>query len=126
MRRNRSYTYELMDGTELLSRVKQALKEEPGYWQAVIECLPAGVVEYKPIRNSPMRAGQTYQYRQAGLNLTLYFPEKQFEGLLDDLVEDKVMELKQVIQNVIPDRSGYIINEFKIKGILDDPKHGAS
>ncbi|MGP0566468.1 hypothetical protein ACTRW9_05825 [Nitrospina sp. 32_T5] len=126
MRRNRSYTYELMDGGELLSRVRQELKEEPGYWQAVIECLPSGVVEYKPIRNNPMRAGYTYQYKQAGLNLTLYFPEKQFERLLDDLVEEKVMELKQVIQNVIPDRSGYIINEFKIKGILDDPKHGAS
>ncbi|CAI2717847.1 hypothetical protein [Nitrospina watsonii] len=126
MRRNRSYTYELMDGGELLSRVRQALKEEPGYWQTAIECLPSGMVEYKPIRNNPMRAGAAYQYKQAGLDLVLYFPEKQFGKLLDDLTQDKVLELKSVIQSVLPERSGYILNEFKIKGVIDDRKPGSA
>ena len=120
--KRRSYTYELLDGRHLLSLVKKELEAQGERWKTVAECLPSGFVEYKPIRNNPMRSGYSYQYKQAGLDLILYFPEELFEKLLDDLNQDKVLELKSVVQSVIPERSGYIINEFKIKGVIDDRK----
>lgn len=124
MKRPRSYTYELMDPRELLSRVKQALKEGGETWAPIAEVMPLGHVEYKPIRNNPMRSGSQYQYKTAGLDLTLYYPEAQFEFLLDKLDREKVMELKTVFQQTLPERSGYVIREFKIKGIIDEPGPG--
>ena len=109
----KSFTYELLEGSRLLSLVRQELSAGGEGWQAVAECMPLGHVEYRPIRNNPMRSGYPFQYQSAGLNLTLYFPEKEFEFLLDHLDKDKVMELKSVVQSVIPERSGYIIHEFK-------------
>lgn len=124
MKQRRSYTYDLMDPGELLSRVRQTLLEGGDAWMRIAEVLPLGHVEYKPIRNNPMRSGYQYQYQQAGLDLTLYYPEAQFEFLLKVLDREKVMELKTVFQETIPERSGYIIREFKIKGIIDEPGPG--
>ena len=124
MKRPRSYTYELMDPRELLSRVKQTLKESGEAWASIAEVIPLGHVEYKPIRNNPVRSGFQYQYQKAGLNLTVYYPEAQFEFLLELLDREKVMELKGLFQETLPERSGYIIREFKIKGIIDEPGPG--
>ncbi len=124
MKKRRSYTYELMDPRELLSRVKQALKEGGEAWAPIAEVIPLGHVEYKPIRNNPMRSGLQYQYQTAGLDLTVYYPEAQFEFLLNVLDREKVMELKGLFQKTLPERSGYIIREFKIKGIIDEPGPG--
>ncbi len=124
MKKKRSYTYELMDPNELLSRVRQTLKEGSEEWQRISENIPLGHVEYKPIRVNPMRSGYQYQYQKAGLDLTLYFPEAQFEFLLEKLDREKVMELKTVFQQTFPERSGYVIREFKIKGIIDEPGPG--
>lgn len=126
MKRTRSYTYELMDPRELLSRVKQTLKEGREAWAPIAEVIPLGHVEYKPIRTNPMRSGLQYQYQKAGLDLTVYYPEAQFEFLLDVLDREKVMELKGLFQETLPERSGYIIREFKIKGIIDEPGPGES
>jgi hypothetical protein len=113
-----------MDPRELLSRVKQALKEGGEAWTRIAEVIQLGHVEYKPIRNNPMRSGLQYQYQTAGLDLTVYYPEAQFEFLLDVLDREKVMELKGLFQKTLPERSGYIIREFKIKGIIDEPGPG--
>ncbi len=124
MKQARSYTYELMDPRELLSRVRETLQKSGEAWAPIAETLPLGHVEYRPIRNNPMRSGYQYQYRKAGLNLTLYYPEAQFEFLLNKLDRDKVMELKSLFQETLPDRSGYVIQEFKIRGIIDQPGPG--
>ena len=124
MKRTRSYTYELMDPRELLSRVKQTLKEGGEAWGPVAEVIPLGHVEYKPIRNNPVKSGFQYQYQTAGLDLTVYYPEEQFEFLLGVLDKEKVMALKGLFQEILPDRSGYIIREFKIKGIINEPGPG--
>ena len=124
MKRTRSYTYELMDPRELLSRVKQTLKEGGEAWAPIAEVIPLGHVEYKPIRNNPVKSGFQYQYQTAGLDLTVYYPEAQFEFLLDVLDRERVKDLKGLFQETIPERSGYIIREFKIKGIIDEPGPG--
>lgn len=124
MRRPRSYTYELMDSRELLSRVKQTLKESGEAWAPIAEVIPLGHVEYKPIRNNPVRSGFQYQYQTAKLDLTVYYPEAQFEFLLGVLDHERVMDLKTLFQETIPERSGYIIREFKIKGVIDEPRTG--
>ena len=124
MKQARSYTYELMDPHELLSRVRGTLQKGGEAWAPIAETILLGHVEYRPIRNNPMRSGYQYQYRKAGLNLTLYYPEAQFEFLLDKLDRDKVMELKSLFQETLPDRSGYVIQEFKIRGIIDQPGPG--
>ena len=118
----KSFTYELLESSLLLSLIRKELAGQGEGWSAVAACMPLGHVEYRPLRNNPMRSGYSFQYQPAGLNLTLYFPEKEFEFLLDHLDKDRVMELKLVIQSVIPERSGYIINEFKIKGIIEEPR----
>ena len=71
-----------------------------------------------------MRSGYPFQYQKAGLNLTLYLPEKEFNFLLEILDEARVLALKSAFQSAIPERSGYTINEFKIRGILDAPGPG--
>lgn len=124
MRRNRSYTYELLEQSHLLSLVRADLKSRGADWERIAECMPLGHVEYRPIRNNPMRSGYQFQYRQAGLNLTLYFPEKEFNYLFEVLDRARVLELKSAFQSAIPERSGYTINEFKIRGILDGPGPG--
>ena len=124
MKKKRSYTYELMDPSELLSRVQQTLREGGEKWTRIADHLKPGQVEYKPIRTNPMRSGYQYQYQKAGLDVTVYYPEAEFEFLLDALDREKVMELKTVFQQTLPERSGYIIREFKIKGIIDDPGPG--
>ena len=50
----------------------------------------------------------------------LYFPEKIFNRLLETLNPEKVQVLKAVVESSIPKRSGYLINEFKIRGIMDE------
>ena len=124
MKRKRSYTYELMDPRELLSRVKQTLKESGEAWAPIAEVIPLGHVEYKPIRNNPVRSGYQYQYQKAGLDLTVYYPEAQFEYLLDVLDRERVKDLKELFQETLPERAGYIIREFKIKGVIDEPRSG--
>jgi hypothetical protein len=105
----------------LLSRVRKTLEEQGEVWESIAGCMPHGQVQYQPIRNNPMRSGYQFQYRQAGLNLNLFFPEKQFNHLVEILDKEKVLMLKSVFQAAIPERSGYIINEFKIRGILEGP-----
>ncbi len=124
MKKKRSYTYELMDPRELLSRVRGTLKAGGEKWRKIAEVILDGHVEYIPLRNNPMRSGYQFEYRQAGLDLTIYYPESQFEFLLDVLDRDKVMELKTIFQQTLPERSGYVIREFKIKGIIDEPAPG--
>ena len=124
MKRNRSYTYELLEQSQLLSLVRVDLKLRGGEWEEIAKCMPLGHVEYRPIRNNPMRSGYQFQYRKAGLNLTLYFPEEEFNFLLEVLDQPKVLALKTAFQTAIPERSGYTINEFKIRGILDGPGPG--
>ena len=120
-RKNRSYTYELVDPGLLLSRVRKTLEEQGEAWESIAVCMPLGQVQYQPIRNNPMRSGYQFQYRQAGLNLNLFFPEEQFNHLVEILDKEKLLMLKSAFQAAIPDRSGYIINEFKIRGILEGP-----
>ncbi len=124
MKKKRSYTYELMDPDELLSRVQQTLREGGEKWARIVDHLRPGHVEYKPLRANPMRSGYQYQYQQAGLDVTVYYPEAELEFLLDALDREKVMELKTVFQQTFPERSGYVIREFKIKGIIGGPGPG--
>ena len=79
-----------------------------------------GHVEYKPLRSNHMRAGAQFTYERARLNLTLYFPEKIFNRLMDWMDSEKVEILKAVAQSSLSKRSGYDIYEFKIHGIKSD------
>ncbi len=121
MNQRRSYTYELMDGKTLLFAVQRLLREGGTGWQEVGDLMPQGHVEYKPQRVSPLKSGYKFQYQKAGLNLTLYFPEQAFNKLLDMLDKARVPQLKAAFQQALPERSGYVIGEFKIRGILEDP-----
>lgn len=120
--RQRSYTYELMEERSLLFAVKRLLAEGGRGWQEVGDLMPEGHVEYKPQRVAPLKSGYQFQYQKAGLNLTLYFPEKTFNRLVDMLDRERVPQLKRAFQQVLPERSGYVINEFKIRGILEGPE----
>ncbi len=121
MNQRRSYTYELMDGSALLFAVKKILQGGGAGWQEVGELMPKGHVEYKPQRIAPLKSGYRFQYQKAGLNLTLYFPEQTFNKLLDVLDKERLPRLKSAFQAALPERSGYVIGEFKIRGILEDP-----
>ncbi len=120
--RQRSYTYELMDEKSLLFAVKKILSEGGKGWQEVGEFMPQGHVEYKPQRVAPLKSGYRFQYQKAGLNLTLYFPEKIFNRLFETLDRERLPQLKQAFQTALPERSGYVIQEFKIRGILEGPE----
>ncbi len=122
MTQRRSYTYELTDGKALLFAVKKLLQEGGAGWQEVGEMMPEGHVEYKPQRVAPLKSGYRFQYQKAGLNLTLYFPEAEFNKLLDVLDKERLPRLKSAFQAALPERSGYVIGEFKIRGILEDPE----
>ncbi|MFQ5671752.1 MAG: hypothetical protein ACE5G9_01545 [Nitrospinales bacterium] len=115
-----SYTYELPDEHVLLSSVARDLKERGNGWREIASFLPSAHVQYQPIRGNPIRGGYPYVYRQAALNLTLYFAEGIFNRLYAALDKEKALLLKSAFQSGIPKRSGYIINEFKIKGIIEE------
>ncbi|MFQ5481350.1 MAG: hypothetical protein ACE5ER_01225 [Nitrospinaceae bacterium] len=121
MAQRRSYTYELKEGLDLLFTVKKLLQDGGAGWREIGDMMPSGHVEYRPLRTNPLRSGYRYVYTQAGLNVTLYFPEATFNSLAEKLNRERLLQLKSVFQKALPQRSGYIIQEFKIRGILDDP-----
>ena len=115
-----SYTYELQEQSILLSNIRQNLLKVGSEWDEVATFMRGGHVEYAPIKNNPMRSGYKFVYQEAKLNLTLYFPEKIFNRMLEILNPEKVQILKAVVESSIPKRSGYLINEFKIRGIMEE------
>jgi len=115
-----SYTYELPDERLLLSVVARHLEERGNGWREIAALLPSAHVQYQPIRGNPIRGGYPYVYRQAGLDLTLYFPEDIFNKLYAALDKEKVLLLKSAFQAGIPERSGYLIHAFKIKGVIEE------
>ena len=118
-----SYNYELPDEKMLLSVVREVLKARGSGWTEIASFLPSAHVQYQPIRGKPLRSGYPFVYEQAMLNLTLYFPEDLFNCLYTVLDKEKVMDFKSAFQEGIPKRSGYIIHELKIKGILKEERH---
>ena len=115
-----SYTYELPEQSVLLSNIRQNLVKVGQQWNEIASFMRDGHVQYTPIRNNPMRSGYKFVYQQAKLNLTLYFPEKIFNHMLETLDPEKVEILKAVGQSSLPKRSGYLINEFKVRGIMEE------
>ena len=115
-----SYTYELPEQSILLSNIRQNLLKIGPEWGEMSAFMREGHVEYIPIRNNPMRSGYKFIYQQAKLNLTLYFPEKIFNRMLEILNSEKVQILQAVVEASIPKRSGYLINEFKVRGIMEE------
>ena len=115
-----SYTYELPEQSVLLSNIRQNLVKVGQQWNEIASFMREGHVQYAPIRNNPMRSGYKFVYQQAKLNLTLYFPEKIFNHMLEILDPEKVEILKAVVQSSLPKRSGYLINEFKVRGIMEE------
>jgi len=115
-----SYTYELPEQSILLSNIRQNLLKVGPEWDAMAAFVREGHVEYAPIKNNPMRSGYKFVYQEAKLNLTLYFPEKIFNRMLEILNPEKIQILKAVVESSIPKRSGYLINEFKIRGIMEE------
>ena len=114
-----SYTYELHEHSRLLSIIRQGLLAVGGEWTEIASFMREGHVEYLPERINPIRNGYKYVYQRAKLNLTLYFPEKIFERMLEILDAEKLEIFKGVIQSSLPKRSGYDLHEFKIRGIID-------
>jgi len=117
-----SYTYELQDPNILLSNVRQGLLALGGEWNEVAAFIREGHVEYRPKQVNPMRSGYRYVYQRAKLDLTLYFPEKIFERLLEWLDREKLEILKAVVQSSLSKRSGYDINEFHIRGVIEEAR----
>ena len=115
-----SYTYELPEQSILLSNIRQNLLKVGPEWDEMAAFMREGHVEYAPIKNNPMRSGYKFVYQEAKLNLTLYFPEKIFNRMLEILNPEKIKILKAVVESSIPKRSGYLINEFKIRGIMEE------
>ena len=115
-----SYTYELPEQSVLLSNIRQNLVKVGQQWNEIASFMRDGHVQYTPIRTNPMRSGYKFVYQQAKLNLTLYFPEKIFNHMLEILDPEKVEILKAVVQSSLPKRSGYLINEFKVRGIMEE------
>ena len=121
MKRPKNYTYELIDGKALLHSVRRKLEhQEEAPWKTLAPWMPFGHVEYQPIRNNPVRSGLRFIYQKAGLNLLIYFPENIFNQLLELLDREKVLQLKSAFQASIPERSGYVIQEFKIRGFTKE------
>ena len=115
-----SYTYELPEQSVLLSNIRQNLVKVGQQWNEIASFMRDGHVQYTPIRNNPMRSGYKFVYQQAKLNLTLYFPEKIFNHMLEILDPEKVEILKAVVESSLPKRAGYFVNEFKIRGIMEE------
>lgn len=122
----RSYTYELLDDKTLLHAVRRDLEKWEDPWREIATWMPRGHIEYKPIRTNPVRSGYRFAYARAGLDLTVYFPERVFSRLLEVLDAEKTLRLKSAFQAAIPERSGYVVNEFKIRGVLDEPPRDAA
>ena len=114
-----SYTYELPEQGRLLSLIRENLNKGGKEWKEIADSMLQGHVEYKPLRVNPMRSGSQFVYQRAKVNLTLYFPERIFEHLLNWLDSEKLELFKAVVQSSLPRRSGYDIHEFKILGIID-------
>ena len=119
-----SYTYDLQDPKILLSNVRQGLLKLEDDWTEIASFMLEGLAEYRPQRVSPMRSGYRFVYQRAKVDLTVYFPEKIFERLLEYLDREKLEILKAVFQAGLPKRSGYDLNEFRIRGIIDTKKPG--
>ncbi len=97
MKRSRSYTYELMDPRELLSRVKQVLKEGREAWAPIAEVTGAGKARYLALRWGSWRYrfmrlaegdGSTYTSVKEGGGQIEYEDEdpdihREFESALD-------------------------------------------
>ena len=115
-----SYTYELPEQSILLSDIRQNLVKVGQEWSEIASFMREGHIQYNPLRNNPMRLGYKFVYQQAKLNLTLYFPEKIFNRMLETLDSQKVELLKAVVESSLPKRSGYLVNEFKIRGIMEE------
>ena len=115
-----SYTYELPEQSVLLSNIRQNLIKVGREWSEIASYMREGHVQYMPIRNNPMRSGYRFVYQKAKLNLTLYFPEKIFNSMLETLDAEKVEILKAVVESSLPKRSGYLVNEFKVRGIMKE------
>ena len=73
-----SYTYELQDPNILLSNTRSGLLALGWEWNEVAAFIREGHVEYRPKQINPMRSGYRYVYQRAKLDLTFYFPEKNF------------------------------------------------
>lgn len=114
-----SYSYELPEQGRLLSLIRENLSKVGEEWKKMADFMLEGHVEYKPLRTNPMRSGTQFVYQRAKLNLTLYFPERIFEHLINELDSQKLELLKAVVQSSLPKRSGYDIHEFKILGIIE-------
>ncbi len=114
-----SYSYELPEQGRLLSLIRENLSKVGEEWKMMADFMLEGHVEYKPLRTNPMRSGTQFVYQRAKLNLTLYFPERIFEHLINELDSQKLELLKAVVQSSLPKRSGYDIHEFKILGIIE-------
>lgn len=115
-----SYTYELQNPNILLSNIRRGLLALGGEWSEFAAYMREGHVEYRPKRVNPMRSGYQFVYQRAKLDLTIYFPEKIFERLLEWLDREKLEVLKAVVQSSLSKRSGYDINEFHIRGIIEE------
>jgi hypothetical protein len=115
-----SYTYELQDPKILLSNLRQGLVALGGEWTELAPLMLEGNVEYRPKKVNPMRSGYQYVYQRAKLDLTIYFPENIFEQLLAWLDREKLETLKAVVQSSLSKRSGYDINAFQIRGIIEE------
>ena len=115
-----SYTYELPEQSVLLSDIRQNLVKVGQEWNEIASFMREGHIQYNPLRNNPMRSGYKFVYQQAKLNLTLYFPEKIFNRMLETLDPQKVELLKAVVESSLPKQSGYLINEFKVRGIMEE------
>ncbi len=115
-----SYTYELPEQGILLSMIRQNLLKVSSEWEEIASFMLEGHVQYDPVRNNPMRSGYKFVYQQAKLNLTLFFPEKIFSRMLEILNPEKVEILKAVVQSSLLKRSGYLVNEFKVRSIMDE------
>ena len=102
--------------------VKKLLQEGGTGWQEIGDIMPTGHVEYRPVRAQPLSSGYRFEYKKAGLNLNLYFPEAEFNKLADVLDKKRLPQLKSAFQQALPERSGYVIGEFKIRGILENPE----
>jgi hypothetical protein len=114
-----SYTYDLQDPKILLSNVRQGLMKLEDDWTEIASFMLEGLAQYQPQRVNPMRSGYRFVYQRAKVDLTVYFPEIIFERLLELLDREKLEILKAVFQAGLPKRSGYDLNEFRIRGIID-------
>ncbi|MCH7622979.1 MAG: hypothetical protein IIB46_02735 [Nitrospinae bacterium] len=115
-----SYTYELQDPNILLSNIRQGLMALGGGWTELAPLMREGHVEYRPKKINPMRSGYHYVYQRAKLDLIIYFPENIFEHLLEWFDREKLEIMKAVVQSSLPKRSGYDVNEFHIRGIIEE------